>query len=574
VRVVSVAVLAVAAASVPSVAGNAAQTPAGTGRPPAGTGINTPAAYANPLCEKNAGPYGKLKFVRTDGFPDRGGSPVCVAVWNGNSNGGATHQGVTKDSIKIVALVPNEQQIAAAPAQGRPTKNAIGTQGSGTMPDALSDAFAAYQHAYETYGRKVELEFVVSTGDDESAQRADAVTVKTKKPFAVIDATWATHDVFETLVAAAKILVYGTGSAATYESTQKQAPYRWGQADNMAVALNVAEFVGKQLAGKRAQYAGDNAMHDQSRKFGVVYPTGVFDPELFNKALAKYGIKTTSGTTITYPAPAGVTGDPTLAQEQAPTAITKLKAAGVTSVVLMADRAMITELLKAATAQDFHPEWIITGYQYSDLGLFARGYDQDQWAHAFGISPLPAGFEVGGSVATGDPTLEPVQWYFGTGKGTTNVQVMNTAVNWLMSGIMYAGPKLTPQMFKQGYFSIPAQGGAADNDPLSVQSGYGRTAGLPYDEYLRGTQDFTTVWWDPNTSGRPATGGASPKGTYFYVDGGARYAANRWPTKPVKFFDKSTSADWEQLPPAPTPQRAPCSDCPSATGQGEPPSGA
>jgi hypothetical protein len=120
------------------------------------------------------------------------------------------------------------------------------------MEGVLRDAIEGpYQRFFETYGRRVDLEFITSSGDDESAQRADAVAVEAKKPFAVIDATWATHDVFEGTIAASKIPVYGNSSAATYESTQKQAPYRWGQADAMATALNTAEFVGKQVVGRK-----------------------------------------------------------------------------------------------------------------------------------------------------------------------------------------------------------------------------------------------------------------------------------------------------------------------------------
>ena len=61
-----------------------------------------------------------------------------------------------------------------------------------------------------------------------------------------------------------------------------------------------AEFIGKQLAGKKAQYAGDPAMQDQTRKFGVV-PSNVIDVELVQQTLAKYGGKIAPNATITYP---------------------------------------------------------------------------------------------------------------------------------------------------------------------------------------------------------------------------------------------------------------------------------
>ncbi len=555
------AVASVAAVlALPASAGAAAPAP-GVGKPPAGTGIGTAAALANPLCDKTQGiaGYGKLSFVIEGGAPDTGGSPICVAVWKGKDNGGATYQGVTKDSVKVAVLVPNDQQKGIAALQ--PKNNATGQPG--TVPDALKDALAAYEHVYETYGREVDMQFVVSSGDDEASQRADAVTVVSMKPFAVFDANSTGHPVFESQVAAAKIPVFGNGAG--LDATQKQAPYRWGQADVNAGALNVAEFAGKQLAGKKAQYAGDAAMHDTTRKLGLVYPDPVIDTDLFDQTLSKYGGKIAPGGTISYPASTSTTGDATVSQEQAPTAITKLKDSGVTTVILLADSAMITALLKQATAQDYHPEWIIASYNYSDLSFFSHGYDQDQWSHAFGISNLPP---IASSLtsSTGASVIDPVQWYWGAGKGTTSATIF-TGLNWVMSGIMYAGPKLTPQTFKQGLFAVPGAGGAPSNDVYSVQHGYGKTAGLPYDEYLRGNQDFTLVWYDPVTPA-PALGTLpGGPGTNWYLDGAKRYYAGHYPTKPLKFFDTKTAIhEFATQPPAPVP--VPCDGCPSETGEG------
>ena len=144
VRVVVVVGVAVAAALPAASAGAAARAP-GTGKPPAGAGSTPPAAFANPLCRKDAGPYGRLDFVV------EGGGPVCVAVWKeGKDNGGATYQGVTKDTIKVVVLVPNEQQMAgASPGQtpGRTTRPARRARST----NAFKDTFAAFEHVLATY---------------------------------------------------------------------------------------------------------------------------------------------------------------------------------------------------------------------------------------------------------------------------------------------------------------------------------------------------------------------------------------------------------------------------------------
>ena len=370
--------------------------------------MNTAAAFANPLCRKDAGPYGNLDFV------NEGCGPVCVAVWkDGADNGGATYQGVTKDSIAVVVLVPNDQQLAGARPGQSPVDHATG--GKGTVTNAFKDTFAAFEHqAHQTYGRKINLVFVTSSGDDEAAQRADAVAVKAMKPFAVIDGTYTSQPVFGTDLAAAKIPVFA--NTTSLEATLKQAPYRWAQTDVNAGAMNAAEFMGKQLAGKKAEYAGDEALHSQTRKFGVVYADPVTDTDLFNKTAAKYGVKFAPGASISYPATDDPFGNPTVAQEQAPVAIAKFKSAGVTTILLLTDSAMTGGLLKQATANDYHPEWIIGAFQYNDIGFFARQYDQDQWSHAFGISNLPPGIKQD-VAATANPALDAVRVVLGQGPG-------------------------------------------------------------------------------------------------------------------------------------------------------------
>ena len=85
------------------------------------------------------------------------------------------------------------------------------TGGQGTVTDVLNDGLAAYEHVFGgtyTYGRDIELEFVTSTGDDEAAQRADAVKVKAEKPFVVLDDVPSALAVFDTAMVVAKIPVF------------------------------------------------------------------------------------------------------------------------------------------------------------------------------------------------------------------------------------------------------------------------------------------------------------------------------------------------------------------------------
>ncbi len=63
-----------------------------------------------------------------------GGGPVCVKAWKaGDDNGGATSQGVTKDKVTVVAVLPNDEQLEVRPghaeAQGRQVREHLRERG-------------------------------------------------------------------------------------------------------------------------------------------------------------------------------------------------------------------------------------------------------------------------------------------------------------------------------------------------------------------------------------------------------------------------------------------------------------
>ena len=360
---------AIAAAPAPAVV----EAPPGGGKPTAGSGIGTTAALENPRCVLNerTEPYGRFSSVV------EGGGPVCVKPWEeGDDNGGATSQGVTADRVKIVVVLPNEsQQSALSRASATAPVNRADDQ-IGTLEDAVHDFLLPLMQYYETWGRDIEIRFMTSTGDDETAQRADAVTIQTEKPFAVINLVTSGLDVLDADVAKAEILVWG--SATTTEKALSQAPYRWGLSDTQAVAVNAAEVIGQQLAGKKAEFAGD-ALKQQKRKFGAVYIPTLIDVDQFKRDLEGYGATLASDNADRS---SGVyTGEAALAQEQAPVIVTRMKDAGVTTVVMFSDLAMNQAMMAQATLQEWYPEWFVTGALFGDLGLFARTYDQTQFAH-------------------------------------------------------------------------------------------------------------------------------------------------------------------------------------------------
>ena len=65
-------------------------------------------------------------------------------------------------------------------------------------------------------------EFLVSTGNDEAAQRADAVAIKAEKPFAIVNFVPAGLDFLDSEMAKAKILVFGYATTARRRSRRRR----------------------------------------------------------------------------------------------------------------------------------------------------------------------------------------------------------------------------------------------------------------------------------------------------------------------------------------------------------------
>jgi hypothetical protein len=477
-----------------------------------------------------------------------------VKEWDESAdNGGATAQGVTKDRIKVVFILPNDQQFSEDPV--KPTDRASGT--TGTYQDGLHDYLLPSLRFYETWGRDLEAHFFTSTGTDEQAQRADLVTITAMKPFAVInEISGEDLEVLEAGLAAAKIVSWGY--SASYEDSAKQSPYRWGSADNNATAINSAEVLGKQLVGKKAEFGGRDVA-SETREIGVV-SDGSIDDDLFADELRKYGGSVAQVGTL----PSENADE---VQSVAPTIVTRLKNAGVTTVVPFTGADSVKALMDAASKQDYTPEWFFTGASYQDIGLLARQYPPEQGRHAFGISFInPA--------TKPDPATEAqtdfVEWYWGPDTGTHSDRYGQNVL-WLLSGIHAAGPKLTPQTFKQGLFALPPTGGAATGRTDTSMTGFAKTPKLPWDEYAMTAFDFAPYWWDPFTEG-PSNGiYAVGEGVGWYPDGARRYVATTWPKKQFDWFDKSSSIQaFDSRPGGPLEYAGACQDCPSTGGPGQP----
>jgi hypothetical protein len=456
-------------------------------------------------------------------------SPECYA--NVEDNGGATDDGVTADSIKVVVYIaPDEDPILDF------------IFGSIQNDDTAADFEATYtgyteifNRVYQTYGRTVDIEFLRGSGNatDAEAARADAIRADEEMgAFAVwggpaLNAGWS-----EELNARGVVCI---GCFAIPEPE----PFVFSTtASADQTRVQITEYVAKKLAGKPAVHAGDEAMRTEERVFGHLWieasPDSAPNAQELRDSLAEEGIELAES----------IPFDITRAAEQAPGIITRLKDAGVTTLIIQADPSTPALFTQAATAQEWFPEWIIGGSALMDTSAFARSYDQEQWSHAFGISSLAARQAptvVGGSTALYD-------WYFGTpppADQSSGVILPNPLI--FFGALQTAGPNLTSEAMVQALYSIDLVGGTITQPGFAYgDHGYYPTLEPPDHN---GIEDFTEIWWDPNEPSIDEIGRDGP-GSYMYVDGGTRYLPGEWTDEDRAFDPEGAVSVYQEAPEA------------------------
>ena len=540
--VIVLVVLAVGLGLLASVGG----LPAGAAKVNNDVGVGTPAALNQPNCDKTTGRW-KVQYYAI--------GPCTRPFAKGEDNGGATAQGVTKDSILVVALIP--------PAAGdlSPQNGGIKNQATGAngrSENATYDDDALLSSVYNLWGRTIKYDFVTSTGSDEAAQRADAIAVLQKKPFGVIDlASLAPAgqngggQIFDAAIAAGKVPANPT----PLTIAQTYAPY----------AAITGEFVAKNASKGDAIYAGD-ALKSTKRKIGIIYPQGSqgVDPQDFVKAYDKYGgPKIDPANIVAFTVPDDASQLSAQVQGQAPTLIAKLKSAGVTTIVhLGIGPTQTTAFTTAATSNDYFPEWVEAGNGYIDLDFFARNFDAKQWAHTFG----PVWFSPTVNGGSADTITTWFQWYWGKNQGTHSPGVLALQRR-IYDGVALAGPTLTTKTYNAGLQKFPPVGGAYSDMITNLEASF-VTPAL--------TQRIGTAigWWNPNVTGPSNQVPISGAGKYMYLEGGKRFAIGKYP-KDVKLFDTSNSiATLDAVPASDVVGPYTCNNCPSTGGGQQPHTGA
>jgi hypothetical protein len=488
--------------------GGGGTTAGGSGGGAAGTATGNPAPPADTTCRGDGAMPAFSNYA-----------PPCIPVFTGD-NGGSTYMGVTGDKVKVVYYFP----FSSAATQA--TLRAIGADDPRSQSMDVAKTLARYFNIhYETYKRQVELVFFESdiASDDDAGLKANAVKIATDiKPFAVIGA----ESIVATELAARGILCLCTVSEPS-GYYQQNAPYTFGILPEAEEYFQqMAEYIGKRLAGKPAKWAGDLpvGMKTTERKFGLIYIEGVesrINPRskeavaFYEQELAKYGVRLTKKVAYVY--------DAARSQEQSTNIIAQMASAGVSNLACACDPLYPIFLTKAATQQQYYPEWFITGTALIDTTFFGRTYDPAQWAHAFGISPLYV-FWADISQSTGYKEFHHMRPDAEPGDEGTQINVREPAFSLLFGGMHYAGPNLTPENFAKGLWNAPARGGS----PTVVLVKF-----TP--ESYTAIKDFTEVFWHPTTRAKDETG-KDGVGVLLKVDGGRRFPAGAWPKADPNVF--------------------------------------
>jgi hypothetical protein len=353
---------------------------------------------------------------------------------------------------------------------------------------------------------------------------ADAESIAEKQPYLVMGGPLLTNAFADTL-AKRKIMCVSCTPQQPTQWMADRAPYVWAlEKDVIQNQTLSSEFIGKELAGHPALYAGDPAMVKKPRVFGYVHVTNSdgLGEAAYVAELKKYGVEFARIETYVLPTELAGTGRDL---------ITRLKEAGVTTVVFAGDPLAPQTLTKIATEQQYFPEWVINGYALIDTAAFSRTYDQKQWAHAFGVSNLAArvSLEKAGAVFLH-------QWYYGTPPPApiTSTVLISGSV-FLYNTIQNTGPKLSPESTRDALFRAPIR----KSTSVSSQVSYGDRGIWPTTDFS-GADDQTLVWWDPKATG-PDEINREGAGLWRFVDMGKRYLPGQFTKKVASFFDPANT---------------------------------
>lgn len=411
-------------------------------------------------------------------------SPPCIAFYDGN-NGGSTTRGVSADEITAVVQL---ERVNPDRRAGQIIDCADPANDDDATQDVACKAYMRFfNDRYQTYKRRVHL---WSAHDIEVNDAADR-----KSPF-TFGAQAAPNGLRHQIVG----FGYNGGRRA---SQAKNAPYQITFRPDLEDEVQMAAtYVCAKLNDRPARYAGELVDKSTKRVFGLWAPEGSF------KTLMEEALREICG--IKIKAYASEISDTSAAA--------RMKQAGVTTVILKVSGGYLAGVTAGASQALFTPEWVLPGSSEPrtiEEAFYARTADQNQWAHAFGIT-----FDYRRDAIADQPWLRayrescPDCAQPGATNSGSNVAYAYDMLAMLFYGIQASGPQLSAENMDRGLHAIPAR---PSNDPY-------RPAAYFSPGNFSFLKDAMEIVWDP--SGQ-APGSASA-GCYRLSAGGRRYRTAEW----------------------------------------------
>ncbi len=443
-------------------------------------------------------------------------SALCIPAWTGVDNGGATAPGVSADEVRVAIAVGSSSRTP----EGRLDREFDSDDLSEEHDLKVWQTY--FNERFEFYGRYLQFVVIKQSTSSEDAQRGSVDKAKLEYDvFAMINLSNASAAMNYTIQQ--RIIDFGSinNPVPWYNDAF---PYAYSffmdswQTRNITAELACKQFVGKSPG--LINHKSDPTMdYDSPRRWGIIAyqdatRTGAIQyyKDLFARcgeefhAEHEYNLEGSG---------AGNTAG----------AMTKMRAANVTTVLLASDGLGVVAFTAEAEQLGYRPEYIHAGGGGLDSNTNGRLYNANQRGNILGIRPteLPRHdqdqdwFRAYKEV---DPDGEPDSSWF-------------RSLQQLSGGIQWAGPNLTPETFWQGMLKQPFR---APDPAWSIGGGYRETldfAGLKDLTYM----DYVSLMWfdpegdDPDSS-RP--------GAYCHVLGGQRFKFGEIPERvdAIPWFDR------------------------------------
>jgi hypothetical protein len=461
-------------------------------------------------------------------------SPPCQSFFAGD-NFGETWQGVSGEEITIlytaqVGTIIDQGQGTAEPTPPAGTYcdvDLLDCDGDGKPDDdahmwmKILNAFSRYFNArYQTYNRHVHFWMYWTLADSPATRRGDAAdNWERLKPFGVLLNLWHSGYQNEYIAALAhrEVSIFGAFQGEPRSYYQQYAPKIWSywpDVENWADMFT--GYLCNKVANTPVNHAGSGFSGDP-RVYGLL---STRDPSYQNfqyfTDLVKQGVKScgiTFAKHLTFRNAGFWFNNENRGEDrvEAETNMAEFQSAGVNTIIWTAGAE--THHSEAAGKQRYFPEWVVAG----DADLDGRGYatrqDQDAWQFAWTQS-----YQLRADNRENDPGWQAYKEADPDGTNENWAIPMYRDLFMLMTAIQVAGPRLSPPQVDAGMHAIQRR---ESNSPYIASFWF-----KPGD--YTGVKDGNEMFYDPDAQPPGVAAGGNQRGCYRMVQGGARFAADRW----------------------------------------------